>query len=112
MWWLGTGLGFGLGQETPCGWEDDVVEVFVEVGPSAGAGAGAKAGLDGALLELVDDLLDWSRATPTENDVLVNEPFVLLEEVDAAATGGSLLAVLEAFNIFGKAGLCAAYANN
>jgi hypothetical protein len=109
---FGTGLGFGLGRETPWGWEDDVVEVVIEVGPSAGAGAGAEAGLDGALRELVDDLLDWSRATPTEDDVLVDEPFVLLEDVDTAATGGSLPAVLEAFEVFGKAGLCAADANN
>jgi hypothetical protein len=96
---FGTGLGFGLGQEMPWGWEDDVVEVVAGVGPGVGAGAGAKAGLDGALLELVEDLLDWLRATPTEDNLLVNKPFVLP-------------AVLEAFDVFGKAGLCAVDAND
>jgi hypothetical protein len=105
---FGTGLGFGLGRETPCGCEDDNVELVAEVGAGAGLGAGAEGGLDRVFLELVDDLLDWTRATPTEGDLLVDEPFVLPEDVDAVATGGGLAAVLEAFKVFGKAGLCAA----
>jgi hypothetical protein len=109
---FGIGLSFGLGRETSCDWEDDVVEVVAEVGAGAGAGAGVEGGLDSTLLELVDDLLDWMGATLAEGDLLVNEPFVWPEDVDAIATGDGLVAVLEAFEVFGQAGLYAAAAND
>jgi hypothetical protein len=92
-----TGFGFGLGRGMPCDFEGGAVECVAEAG--AGAGAGAEAGLKDALLYLIDDLLGWTGATSIEGDVLFDKSFIVPEDEDAGAIGGSLVVVLDMLTI-------------